>query len=153
MSHPSRGAWIEIAPFSPLRARFPSHPSRGAWIEILSYTLMAKFCLSHPSRGAWIEIGTENRTPSGVQSHPSRGAWIEIALCRPCACRFPGRTPHGVRGLKSPGVSLLLKSFRRTPHGVRGLKFLSGGWHPGCCLSHPSRGAWIEISPWDCQSG
>ena len=35
---------------------------------------------------------------------------------------------------------------RRTPHGVRGLKFalIGGGGLGG--LSHPSRGAWIEIS-------
>ena len=79
-----------------------SHPSRGAWIEIeiRSYeTIIAP--MSHPSRGAWIEIDTEftplemtvSRTPHGVRglksvtgskvmgnfmSHPSRGAWIEI---------------------------------------------------------------------------
>ena len=36
---------------------YMSHPSRGAWIEIGRY-LMTSRCgpLSHPSRGAWIEI-------------------------------------------------------------------------------------------------
>ena len=35
LSHPSRGAWIEIVPgaVEPL-IRAASHPSRGAWIEI-----------------------------------------------------------------------------------------------------------------------
>ena len=34
-----------------------SHPARGAWIEMLSYAsdhLMGR--PSHPARGAWIEI-------------------------------------------------------------------------------------------------
>ena len=33
-----------------------SHPTRGAWIEIDEYTRMEIFTLSHPTRGAWIEI-------------------------------------------------------------------------------------------------
>ena len=35
----------------------------------------------------------------------------------------PGRTPHGVRGLKYWARDAVLRHFRRTPHGVRGLKF------------------------------
>ena len=79
-----------------------SHPSRGAWIEI-GYPIINNLWAikSHPSRGAWIEIHrasesgkpSEGRTPRGVRglklagntlestsnrSHPSRGAWIEI---------------------------------------------------------------------------
>ena len=34
-----------------------------------------------------------------------------------------GRTPHGVRGLKWTGARWVRRSFGRTPHGVRGLKF------------------------------
>ena len=34
MSHPSRGAWIEITLSAALSAPSGSHPSRGAWIEI-----------------------------------------------------------------------------------------------------------------------
>ena len=35
MSHPVRGAWIEIVYFNPLWiVPAPSHPVRGAWIEI-----------------------------------------------------------------------------------------------------------------------
>ena len=33
-----------------------------------------------------------------------------------------GRTPHGVRGLKSSGSRLTPTRGSRTPHGVRGLK-------------------------------
>ena len=37
MSHPSRGAWIEIPrAFSANENARQSHPSRGAWIEIRS---------------------------------------------------------------------------------------------------------------------
>ena len=35
------------------------------------------------------------------ESHPSRGAWIEIRPGQVCAGQGCGRTPHGVRGLKS----------------------------------------------------
>ena len=34
MSHPVRGAWIEIECCQPTRFHFSSHPVRGAWIEI-----------------------------------------------------------------------------------------------------------------------
>ena len=34
---------------------------------------------------------------------------------------------------------------RRTPHGVRGLKSKTKLITPKFLLSHPSRGAWIEI--------
>ena len=34
-----------------------SHPSRGAWIEIrMAMTISVSVMESHPSRGAWIEI-------------------------------------------------------------------------------------------------
>ena len=39
LSHPSRGAWIEMKAAMPGRALLTSHPSRGAWIEIVSYSL------------------------------------------------------------------------------------------------------------------
>ena len=35
MSHPARGAWIEIARFGLFIHRTASHPARGAWIEML----------------------------------------------------------------------------------------------------------------------
>ena len=34
LSHPSRGAWIEITHMPPSLRGAKSHPSRGAWIEI-----------------------------------------------------------------------------------------------------------------------
>ena len=33
-----------------------SHPVRGAWIEIDNYDLRKQVDKSHPVRGAWIEI-------------------------------------------------------------------------------------------------
>ena len=57
MSHPTRGAWIEINWLRLWRHRQVSHPTRGAWIEILSGpNRLTKRRLSHPTRGAWIEI-------------------------------------------------------------------------------------------------
>ena len=63
-------------------------------------------------------------TVSGSGSHPSRGAWIEIARYVNASMGSMSRTPHGVRGLKSPDI---------VQDGV-------AYW------SHPSRGAWIEIN-------
>ena len=34
MSHPVRGAWIEIRRFGAINIALKSHPVRGAWIEI-----------------------------------------------------------------------------------------------------------------------
>ena len=56
-------------------------------------------------------------------SHPSRGAWIEIYKAARLMGYEVGRTPRGVRGLKSQVVEA--GPYRR--------------------MSHPSRGAWIEI--------
>ena len=81
---------------------------------------------------------------------------------------FSGRTPHGVRGLKSICVRKVIKILKshpsrgawieisnttyvnatkssRTPHGVRGLKSKPFAYPIGPKPSHPSRGAWIEI--------
>ena len=33
-----------------------SHPVRGAWIEIWCATFVSACAMSHPVRGAWIEI-------------------------------------------------------------------------------------------------
>ena len=56
-------------------------------------------------------------------SHPSRGAWIEISIAQLFADLDDGRTPRGVRGLKSyESISI-----------------------SGRTGSHPSRGAWIEM--------
>ena len=100
---------------------------------------------SHPTRGAWIEISSHSAASAAWESHPTRGAWIEIrAGCGP-RWRRPGRTPHGVRGLKFPIGGRVRRVARRTPHGVRGLKYRSSGSIYAPSLSHPTRGAWIEI--------
>ena len=144
-----------------------SHPARGAWIEIATSETESTAGRSHPARGAWIEIlrpqgagrGVPRRTPQGVRG-------LKFFACD-CAsmkyCRTPqgvrglkyagrglilgqrGRTPQGVRGLKSTD-SLTVQVLRgRTPQGVRGLKSTkTNAWTNGN-LSHPARGAWIEI--------
>ena len=57
MSHPVRGAWIEM-PINcfQLRLTTRSHPVRGAWIEMSNFLKSTIFPWSHPVRGAWIEI-------------------------------------------------------------------------------------------------
>ena len=122
-----------------------SHPSRGAWIEITisGGSVARRGRTPHGVRGLKCGGGCPLgclpcRTPHGVRglkyagmwvsdtdprSHPSRGAWIEIARMR---------------------LSTLL-GIRRTPHGVRGLKFSVCGCRATDFMSHPSRGAWIEI--------
>ena len=56
------------------------------------------------------------------------------------------RTPHGVRGLKFDLVEWINRWPKsRTPHGVRGLKYRIMSGVLKRHLSHPARGAWIEI--------
>ena len=100
---------------------------------------------SHPARGAWIEIGVSAsgtirkpcRTPQGVRGLKSNNNTHRTSSKR--------RTPQGVRGLKCQARQTLLFSCRRTPQGVRGLKFFAHGIKCLGSLSHPARGAWIEI--------
>ena len=101
---------------------------------------------SHPSRGAWIEISIiladilvkACRTPHGVRGLKSSRAAMEDSVSR--------RTPHGVRGLKSVVNNGGALAMGRTPHGVRGLKFAPFALVSLGDASHPSRGAWIEIT-------
>ena len=97
----------------------------------------------HGVRG--LKYRTERHRDEPCRSHPSRGAWIEIAMSRPAYADY-GRTPHGVRGLKSEPDDARLREARRTPHGVRGLKSNYAPRCRDCPVSHPSRGAWIEIT-------
>ena len=53
VSHPSRGAWIEMRGLVAVTTPRQSHPSRGAWIEITSV-----------ARGTSAKVG---RTPHGVR--------------------------------------------------------------------------------------
>ncbi len=79
MSHPPRGAWIEIRSRRgekiKTRSRTP-HGVRGLkFLQGLLHTLLQR---SHPPRGAWIEISMALRRDATIWSHPPRGAWIEI---------------------------------------------------------------------------
>ena len=78
------------------------------------------------------------RTPSGV-----RGLKFVVLV----VVKIIGsRTPSGVRGLKSYGEDSVIIEFNsRTPSGVRGLKSNSYLLYCVCLMSHPVRGAWIEI--------
>ena len=100
-----------------------SHPARGAWIEIrLSVLAFGMPILSHPARGAWIEIiarvmnimGTASRTPQGVRG-------LKFFMCCIVGVTLR-RTPQGVRGLKFETLCGSLVTGGRTPQGVRGLK-------------------------------
>ena len=77
-----------------------SHPARGAWIEIGVSNKKPPAKRSHPARGAWIEISVTatkrtmdlSRTPHGVRG---------LKCAHLIGLRAgEGRTPHGVRGLK-----------------------------------------------------
>ena len=58
---------------------FGSHPTRGAWIEMAGHPPKAAAQLSHPTRGAWIEMEPGIQTRPPIRSHPTRGAWIEMS--------------------------------------------------------------------------
>ena len=50
-----------------------SHPTRGAWIEIVVSHDTQKGVLSHPTRGAWIEILESREVEAGSQVAPHTG--------------------------------------------------------------------------------
>ena len=90
--------------------------------------------VSHSAWSAWIEIKCVPASISCKASHSAWSAWIEISQAKCCAslalvalrtipvcCR---RTPHGVRGLKSPPKAIYFT-------------FLF--------MSHSAWSAWIEI--------
>ena len=57
------------------------------------------------------------------------------------------RTPRGVRGLKFCPALSRARCCSRTPRGVRGLKSpMESSRGQIYLVSHPSRGAWIEIA-------
>ena len=91
-----------------------SHPSRGAWIEMMLPTVSCTAAAGRTPRGvrglksAWLH----GRHPRS-RSHPSRGAWIEMVYAVSVDGNSYGRTPRGVRGLK---FNVAAPSPRR--HGV-----------------------------------
>ena len=126
--------------------RLMSHPARGAWIEIFRNAHAKQPIASHPARGAWIEIdGVCNKEAEQRESHPARGAWIEIVAAPKMPSAAPRRTPQGVRGLKCTAALFHTSQFRRTPQGVRGLKSNMFTEENQTEMSHPARGAWIEM--------
>ena len=59
MSHPSRGAWIEISYSNHGTSQPLRRTPRGVrGLKSLGYPQIHTRCPSHPSRGAWIEIIT-----------------------------------------------------------------------------------------------
>ena len=56
-----------------------------------------------------------------------------------------GRIPQGVRGLKLGSHVVTKEHIRRIPQGVRGLKYGVRRYLLCEAVSHPARGAWIEI--------
>ena len=100
---------------------------------------------SHPSRGAWIEIPRTALTPYPTSSHPSRGAWIEINRPGRRCARAPGRTPHGVRGLKCGCVGLQVGQQPSHPSRGAWIEIIGLDNRLAWRGSHPSRGAWIEM--------
>ena len=71
---------MKSLPISVKATVFLSHPVRGAWIEIYINDTIDKKLLSHPVRGAWIEMPEPFEEEQTAESHPVRGAWIEIIM-------------------------------------------------------------------------
>ena len=51
MSHPARGAWIEIERGNQLQSGDQSHPARGAWIEIQPKVATSEVITVAPRKG------------------------------------------------------------------------------------------------------
>ena len=61
LSHPVRGAWIEIGrKTEPLKDQFRRTPSGVRGLKYKSNKTESGALESHPVRGAWIEIGVSN---------------------------------------------------------------------------------------------
>ena len=50
-----------------------SHPARGAWIEIWATADTRRDVESHPARGAWIEINTASYVTATQDVAPRKG--------------------------------------------------------------------------------
>ena len=79
MSHPTRGAWIEIDTLEAYRLEFAGRTLPGV-------------------RGLKLILAHQHSLT--IKSHPTRGAWIEIRLILVVIVVVIGRTLPGVRGLK-----------------------------------------------------
>ena len=109
--------------------------------------IMHSLYRSHPARGAWIEMLEYDVPSARPRRTPARGAWIEIIPTEEMADPDAGRTPQGVRGLK---LAYGQDRYRHLlSHPARGawIEMPSPRPSPPPCRSHPARGAWIEIRP------
>ena len=67
-----------------------SHPSRGAWIEITPMGLpKSAICGRTPHGVRGLKYPVPDGRPALDRSHPSRGAWIEIESKCGCRRRLP----------------------------------------------------------------
>ena len=81
MSHPVRGAWIEMVGKLLLYLVAPSHPVRGAWIEMVSVMPKISVLVGRtPSGVRGLKYSSAVRIFDWFKSHPVRGAWIEILI-------------------------------------------------------------------------
>ena len=64
--------------------------------------------MSQPAWAAWIEIDTPQGSLNNIESQPAWAAWIEISTLPPLFPTAAGRSPHGLRGLKSLLIFLTL---------------------------------------------
>ena len=107
-----------------LKLVWESHPAWGAWIEIHDSLLHSLLQLpSHPAWGAWIEIGIWRSSVCRGQVAPRLGCVDWNKSVESFHQFAEGRTPLGVRGLKSSSGFSAIMSLSRTPLGVRGLKY------------------------------
>ena len=62
---------------------------------------------SQPTRAAWIEIREKKSAALAYRSsQPTRAAWIEIVTFPKAIAAYFGRSPLGLRGLKSSTKTL-----------------------------------------------
>ena len=79
LSHPVRGAWIEIINMGSCdNVSSGRTPSGVRGLKCRYFLTVSANSLSHPVRGAWIEIRRSFTLWYLYMSHPVRGAWIEI---------------------------------------------------------------------------
>ena len=149
LSHPARGAWIEITIFQSISVNVVSSRTPQGVRGLKSNTEprpTRQSPKSHPARGAWIEIFQRSRHCAPFESHPARGAWIEIAKRR--TRRHTCRRSHPARGAWIEISHLITSFLRLLSHPARGAWIeilLSCAVRDAFPLSHPARGAWIEI--------
>ena len=124
-----------------------SHPSRGAWIEIASLTPsppQSSGRTPHGVRGLKLRHfgnlpDTLGRTPHGVRG-------LKYLFDKVVEIGLQSRTPHGVRGLKYVKQTVRHHGTRSHPSRGAWIEMHCRRIGTDCNASHPSRGAWIEIN-------